>query len=88
MLEPFKGADRCVTMDSAYMGDIMAQVGCDEWKMNMVDTSMDNQTGAGPEAKEKKQTLKKDTCTARKKENSTVTYFNALTQSFLGLLIT
>ena len=27
MLGPFKGAGRCVTLNSAYMGDIMAQVG-------------------------------------------------------------
>ena len=27
MLDKFKGEGRCVTMDSAYMGDIMAQIG-------------------------------------------------------------
>ena len=27
MLSPFKGKGRCVTMDSAYMSDIMAQIG-------------------------------------------------------------
>ena len=27
ILEPFKGKGRCVTMDSAYMSDIMAQIG-------------------------------------------------------------
>ena len=54
MLGLFKGAGWCVTMDSAYMGDIMAQVGCEEWLMNMVGTVMDNQTGAGKEEKIKK----------------------------------
>ncbi|KAL3765170.1 hypothetical protein ACHAW5_008589 [Stephanodiscus triporus] len=36
----------CVTMDSAYMGDIMAQIGREEWKMNMVGTAQSNRTGA------------------------------------------
>ena len=46
MLEPFKGKGRCVTTDSAYMSDIMAQIGCYEWGINMVGTSQFNQTGA------------------------------------------
>ena len=33
-------------MDSAYMGDIMAQIGRDEWKINMVGTAQSNWTGA------------------------------------------
>jgi len=28
------------------MGDIMAQIGCNEWKLNMVGTSQSNQMGA------------------------------------------
>jgi hypothetical protein len=57
MLETFKGEGRCVTMDSAYMGDIMAQIGRHEWKFNMVGTTSENRTGA--ELKEKKATMKK-----------------------------
>ena len=46
LLDAFKGKGHCVTMDSAYMGDIMAQIGRDEWKMNMVGTAQSNRTGA------------------------------------------
>ena len=35
-----------MTMDSAYMCDIMAQIGRFEWKINMVGMSQVNQTGA------------------------------------------
>ena len=51
MLDSFKGAGRCVAMDSVYMGDVMAQIGSRECDTNMVGTVMDNQTGAGPESK-------------------------------------
>ena len=50
MVEPFKGEGRCVTMDSAYMSDIMAQIGWYEWGINMVGTSQVNQTGADAKA--------------------------------------
>jgi hypothetical protein len=46
LLNDFKGKGHCITMDSAYMGDIMAQIGRDKWKLNMVGTSQSNQTGA------------------------------------------
>ncbi len=46
ILDNFKGKGHCIMMDSTYMGDIMAQIGCKEWKMNMVGTSQSNQTGA------------------------------------------
>ena len=46
MLDGLKGEGRCVTMDSAYMGDIMAQIGRHEWKFNMVGTTNENRTGA------------------------------------------
>ena len=46
LLDAFKGAGHCVTMDSAYMGDIMAQIGRDEWLVNMVGTAQSNRTGA------------------------------------------
>ena len=45
ILQPFKGKGRCVTMDSTYMSDIMAQIGRFEWKMNMVGTAQVNRTG-------------------------------------------
>ena len=48
MLEPFKGDGCCITMDSAYMGDIMALVGRNEWVMNMVGTAVNNRVGCGP----------------------------------------
>ena len=54
MLDPFKGAGRCVTMDSAYMGDIMAQIGRLEWNMNMVGTAQADRSGARPIINEKK----------------------------------
>jgi hypothetical protein len=46
LLDDFKGKGHCVTMDSAYMGDIMAQIGREEWMMNMVGTAQSNRTGA------------------------------------------
>jgi len=46
LIDDFKGNGHNVTMDSAYMGDIMAQIGRKEWKMNMVGTAQSNQTGA------------------------------------------
>ena len=56
MLDPFKGAGRCVAMDSAYMGDIMAQIGRFEWGMNMVGTAQADRSGAGPITTERKKT--------------------------------
>ena len=50
ILKPFKGMGRCVTMDSAYMSDIMAQIGRFEWEMNMAGTSQVNRTGADAKA--------------------------------------
>ena len=46
MLKPFHGNGYCVTCDSAYMGDIIAQVSRNEWKGNMVGTIRLDQTGA------------------------------------------
>ena len=46
MLDDFKGRGHCVTMDSAYMGDIMALIGHEVWKINMVGTTQTNRTGA------------------------------------------
>ena len=38
ILHPFKEKERCVTMDSSYMSDIMAQIGRYELGINMVGT--------------------------------------------------
>ena len=45
MLDSFKGEGRSVTMDSAYMGEIMAQIGRYEYKFNMVGMTSENRTG-------------------------------------------
>ena len=62
MLDNFKGQGHCVTMDSAYMGDIMALIGRHEWKINMVGTAQENRTGA--DVQEEKKAMKKNTCEA------------------------
>ena len=59
MLDEFKGNGHCCTMDSAYMGDIMGQIGREEWKMNFVGTAQSNRTGADVE--EVKKSMKKGT---------------------------
>ena len=59
MLDNFKGEGHCVTMDSAYMGDIMALAGCHKWKPNMVGTAQENRTGA--DTKEEEKGMKRDT---------------------------
>ncbi len=46
ILDEFKGKGHCVTMDSAYMGNVMAQIGRDEWQLNLVGTSQSNRIGA------------------------------------------
>ncbi len=55
MINEYKDEGRYVTMDSAYMGDIMAQIGREVWGMNMVGTVQCNQSGAP----DKKATTKK-----------------------------
>ena len=59
MLGEFKGKGHYVTMDSAYMGDILAQVGREEWKINMVGTAQANRTGAA--VKEAKKNMARGT---------------------------
>ena len=44
ILDKFKRKGQCVTMDSVYMGGIMALIGHHEWKSNMVGTSQENRT--------------------------------------------
>ena len=51
MLESFKGKGHCLTMDSAYAGDVMMLIGHFEWDINMVGTVQSSKTGAGPEGK-------------------------------------
>ncbi len=46
MLDVFKNNGHCVTMDSAYMGDIMVMIGRDVWQINMVGMVQANHTGA------------------------------------------
>ena len=46
LLDYFKGKGCCVTMDYAYMGDIMVQICRNKWKLNMVGMSQSNRTGA------------------------------------------
>ncbi len=46
MLNDFKNNGHCVTMDSAYMGDIMAMIGRNVWRINMVGTVHANRTSA------------------------------------------
>ena len=46
MLKPFNGNGHYVNYDSAYVGDIIAQVAHNEWKINMVGTIKSNQIGA------------------------------------------
>jgi hypothetical protein len=42
MLELFKDNGHCDVMYSAYMGDAMCQIGCEEWLINMVGTVLEN----------------------------------------------
>jgi hypothetical protein len=46
MLNSFKNNNHCVTMDSAYMGDIMAMIGCNVSRINMVGKVQANCTCA------------------------------------------
>ena len=57
IMDPFKGKVHCVTMDSTYMGDIMALIGRHEWLINMVGTANENRTRS--DTKEKKKGIKK-----------------------------
>ncbi|KAL3774011.1 LOW QUALITY PROTEIN: hypothetical protein ACHAW5_004861 [Stephanodiscus triporus] len=45
MLHDFKDCGHCVTMDNTYMGNIMAMIGHDVWRINMVATVHANHTG-------------------------------------------
>jgi hypothetical protein len=47
ILDDFKGKGLCVTMDSTYMKDVMAQIRQEEWQLNMVGTSQSSRVGAG-----------------------------------------
>ena len=45
MLDSFKKKGHCITMDSAYIGDITAKIGRDVWCINMVQMAQANRTG-------------------------------------------
>ena len=47
MLNKYTGKGRFATIYSAYMGNIMAQVGWEIWGVNMAGTVQSNQCGAG-----------------------------------------
>ena len=47
MLDPFKLQGHCVVVDSAYMGNAMAQVGREVWEINMVGMVQLNRTNGG-----------------------------------------
>jgi hypothetical protein len=51
MLDDFKGKGHCMTMDSAYMGNIMAMIGHEVWGINLVGTAQANHVGANISAK-------------------------------------
>ncbi len=59
MIDDYKGVGRYITMDSAYMGNIMAQVGREVWGLNMVGTVQCNRSGANTKDATKK--MKKGT---------------------------
>ena len=54
MLDAFKGLGMCCTLDSAYMGDIIAQIARDEWKLNLIGTCQSNRVGADDSEEKKK----------------------------------
>ena len=57
MLKPFKRNVHCPTCDSAYIGDIMAQILRNEWQINMVGTIQLNRCGADAGSTCKEMTL-------------------------------
>jgi hypothetical protein len=50
MVSNYKGCGHLVTMDSSYMGNVMAQIGQEEWGFNVVGTTQTNHTGAPSKA--------------------------------------
>ncbi len=54
MFNEFKGKGHYVTKNSADIGNILAQVGCYEWLINMVRTAQTNCTGAAVKEEAKK----------------------------------
>ncbi|KAL7536120.1 hypothetical protein ACHAXR_006945 [Thalassiosira sp. AJA248-18] len=57
MLEEFKGRGMCMTMDSAYMGGVMGQIGREVWAMNFVGTCQADRTGADVKETRKNMTV-------------------------------
>jgi hypothetical protein len=54
MVDEYKGCGHSVMMILAYMGDIMAQIGQEDWGFNMVGTTQTNRTKAPAAAELKK----------------------------------
>ncbi len=46
MPKDFKNMGHCITMDSHYMGNIMAMIGRGVWRINMVGMAQANRTSA------------------------------------------
>ena len=48
-LDPwFVGRGCCATMDSAYMGELLAQIATVAWKVNVLGTTQSNRCGPDP----------------------------------------
>ena len=80
MLPPFKGNGHYVTFDLAYMGDIIAQVSRNGWKINIVRTIQSSQMGVDI----------KSTCDGRRNVHMILLYGNITPSPFvllLGLII-
>ena len=58
MLHDFKDKGMCVTLDSAYSGDILFQIARDVWSINMVGTCQSDRSGGGALGKDEKKSMK------------------------------
>ena len=91
MLEEFKGQGICVTMDSAYMGGIMGQIGREVWKMNFLGTCQSNRIGCGVTAKTAKKELKvgsHESVMFQRNENKNLTYTMWADNTIIKTLVT
>ena len=79
MLSSFQGKGHHVTCDLAYMGDIMALIARNLWKVNMVGTIQANRTGAPMAASVKgPQAIKKKTYEHKMWQHNTQSLFTAV----------
>ena len=61
-LRPFMGRGCCATMDSAYIGELLAQVATNAWKINVVGTTQCNRCGPDKDlVKSERKMMKKGT---------------------------